>query len=300
MKKLHFLKSFILLFTFLAFFSLTSCEDKTSENTNDGVVIEQMKELKEVAYGTDPNQKYDIYLPSNRSASQTKVIFLIHGGGWVEGDKADMKIIYDNLKISTPEYAIVNINYRLADLAGKRPFPMQTDDIKSVIEELKNKSNEYGILPEFAFVGASAGAHLSMLYAYKYDIEKRVKVVCDVVGPTDFLDASYTNSPNQETQQVALAMQFLVGKTIQAEPEYFKTISPKYAVTAQTVPTILFYGGADNLVPEQQGEILKEKLDAANVKNELYIYPQDGHGFSEANTLDAIIKSIAFIRVHLK
>ncbi len=299
MKQLHFFKNFTFLFILLAFFSLSSCEDN-SENTNDSAIIEQMKELKEVAYGTDSNQKYDIYLPSNRSASKTKVIVLIHGGGWVGGDKADMKIIYDNLKISTPEYAIVNINYRLADLSGKKPFPMQTDDIRSVIEELKNKSNEYGILSEFAFVGASAGAHLSMLYAYKYDTEKRVKVVCDVVGPTDFLDASYTNSPNQETQQVALAMQFLVGKTIQAEPDYFKSISPKYAVTAQTAPTILFYGGVDNLVPEEQGIILKQKLDEANVANELYIYPQDGHGFSEANTLDAILKTIAFIRVHLK
>jgi acetyl esterase/lipase len=295
MKKSYFL--YVLFF--IVFLSFSSCEDSTSETLTDTANFEKEKELKEVAYGNDPLQKYDIYLPKNRSASTTKVIVLVHGGAWVEGDKSDMNGIYDYLKLFSPEYAVVNINYRLANFT-REPFPMQTDDIKNVIEELKNKSQEYGILNEYAFVGTSAGAHLSMLYSYKYDTESQVKAVCDVVGPTDFLHSSYTDSPNQETQQIALAVQLLTGKTIQNDPTYFEEISPKYAVSAQSPPTIMFYGGIDTLVPFQQGEVLRETLNQFNVTNEYYLYPQDGHGFSEANTLDALAKSTVFIRTYLK
>ncbi len=293
-------KSYLLyLLAFVFFFSLSSCEDTSSETTADLPVFEEEKELKDISYGTDPLQKYDIYLPKQRSASKTQVVVLIHGGGWIEGDKADMNGIYDYLKLFSPEYAIVNVNYRLANFT-RQPFPMQIDDMKSIVADLKNKSQEYGILNEYAFVGVSAGAHLSMLYSYKYDTEKRVKVVVDVVGPTDFLHSSYTNSTNQETQQIAIAMQILTGKSIQNDPVYFEGISPKYAVSAQSPPTIMFYGGVDTLVPFQQGEVLREKLNQSSVTNEYYLYPQDGHGFSDANILDALAKSTVFIRTHLK
>ncbi len=293
-------KSYLLyVIAFLFSFTLLSCEDKTSETDNEIIVFENEKELKEVAYGDDPLQKYDIYLPKKRSSKQTKVVVLVHGGGWIEGDKADMKGIYDYLKLSAPEYAVVNVNYRLANFT-RQPFPMQTDDMENIIKDLEDKSQEYGISNQFAFVGASAGAHLAMLHSYKYDTENKVKALINVVGPTDFLDVSYTNSQNTETQQVALAIQILTGKSIENDRVFFENLSPRYAVSATSPPTIMFYGGVDTLVPFQQGEILQETLNQFNVTNEYYLYPQDGHGFSNANILDAMAKATVFLRTHLK
>ena len=37
----------------------------------------------------------DIYLPANRSVTATKVIIMIHGGGWTGGDKADFNVMID-------------------------------------------------------------------------------------------------------------------------------------------------------------------------------------------------------------
>ncbi|HNN72718.1 MAG TPA: hypothetical protein PKG89_15825, partial [Ferruginibacter sp.] len=51
--------------------------------------------ILDTAYGTAPAQKMDIYLPAGRTAA-TKLIILIHGGGWEAGDKADMNY-YKNL-----------------------------------------------------------------------------------------------------------------------------------------------------------------------------------------------------------
>ena len=293
-------KAYLLyLLAFLFFFSLSSCKDTDSESVVDFPVVENEKEISNVSYGNEPLQNYDIYLPKNRSASKTKVIVLIHGGGWIGGDKADMKSVYNYMKVAFPEYAVANVNYRLASFA-LQPFPMQIDDMKSIVAHLKKNNSEYGIMSEYAFVGVSAGAHLAMFYSYKHDAEKNVKVVVDVVGPTDFLHSSYTNSTNQETQQVALAMQLITGRSIQNEPFYFESISPKYAVSKSSAPTILFYAGMDNLVPFQQGEVLKQKLDEFSVENEYYFYPQDGHELSETTIADVLEKATVFIRKHLK
>lgn len=292
MRKLRVLYLFIFLFVF------ASCGEN-SETTPNETFFEEEKELQNVAYGDDPQQKYDIYLPKNRSSSKTKVIILIHGGGWVQGDKADMNGVYDYLKFAASEYALVNINYRLATLT-RQPFPTQIDDIKAIVEDLKSKNLEYGILNEYAFVGVSAGAHLSMLYGYKYDSDKEVKAVVDVVGPTDFLHSSYTNSSNAETQQIVLAMQLLVGKSIANEPSYFEGISPRYAVTASSPPTIMFYGGVDTLVPFEQGEVLQQTLESFGVTHQYHFYTTAGHDLGDENIVDALTKSINFIQTHLK
>src|SRR5690242_1320535 len=67
-----------------------------------------------IAYGSDPTQNMDIYLPSGRTTASTKVIILVHGGGWNQGDKSDFTAYVDTLKKRLPGYAVFNINYRLA------------------------------------------------------------------------------------------------------------------------------------------------------------------------------------------
>ncbi|MEI9807388.1 MAG: hypothetical protein WDO16_05610 [Bacteroidota bacterium] len=60
----------------------------------------------------------DVYLPAGRSKTTTKLIILIHGGAWATGDKSDFNVFVDTLKIRLPDYAICNINYRLANIGG--------------------------------------------------------------------------------------------------------------------------------------------------------------------------------------
>jgi acetyl esterase/lipase len=48
-----------------------------------------------IAYGSDPVQNMDIYLAAGRSAPSTKVIILIHGGAWSQGDKSDFTSYVD-------------------------------------------------------------------------------------------------------------------------------------------------------------------------------------------------------------
>ena len=78
-----------------------------------GTTTEPAKTLLNVSYGSDNLQKMDVYLPAGRTTTSTKVMVMIHGGGWTSGDKADFNAFVDTMKRRLPDYAIFNINYRL-------------------------------------------------------------------------------------------------------------------------------------------------------------------------------------------
>jgi acetyl esterase/lipase len=257
--------------------------------------LSQSRELLNVSYGNELRQVYDIYLPADRSIETTKVIVLVHGGGWSSGDKSDLEELYEYFKRS--EYAIVNINYTYADFINP-PIPMQTDEIASLLQHLRKKQDDYQIKTEYAFVGASAGAHLSMLYAYRFDVSNEVKLIGNVVGPVDFLHESYVNPKEPETAQLITIFQFLFGLNANTNPDDVRDVSPYYWLDENTVPTISFYGGKDLLVPKQQGEILHHALDSLGVTNQYVFYEEEGHGWGEPTLSHSIQQLELFIQEH--
>ena len=58
-----------------------------------------------VSYGADAGQKIDIYLPAGRTTN-TKVIVLVHGGGWSGGSRANFNYFIPVLKNEFPDHAI--------------------------------------------------------------------------------------------------------------------------------------------------------------------------------------------------
>src|SRR6476620_4903920 len=83
--------------------------------TEQKSVLAQQQETN-VFYGKHAQQELDYYLPVNRNSSDTKVLILIHGGGWVGGDKRDFNTTVDSLKNELNDFASFNINYRLATM----------------------------------------------------------------------------------------------------------------------------------------------------------------------------------------
>ena len=247
-----------------------------------------------VSYGNNAQQVMDIYLPAGRNIDSTKVIVIIHGGAWTEGDKSEYNSLVFKLQGRFPTYAIVNLNYRLASAMGNY-FPTQENDVKAAIDMLMQKRSEYLISEDFVLFGASAGAHLALLQAYKQTIPK-VKVVVDLFGPTD-MTALY-NSITDPTVQIG--MQFLMGGTPAANPQLYFSSSPINYVTPQTPPTIIFHGDLDAVVPLAQSIALKDKLDAEGVPHELKIYTQLGHDYWPETAMNTMLQqSKDFILQHI-
>lgn len=248
-----------------------------------------------ISYGPDAKQVLDIYLPEGRSASTTRVIFLIHGGSWSSGDKNGFKGHIDSLRSHLPEYALVNLNYRLANYTANK-FPTQENDVRSAIEFILRKAPEYNISNNIVLLGASAGAHLALLHAYKYKEPVPVKAVVSFFGPTDF---TYMFK-NPVFPQVPMLLQLLLGGTPTSTPEIYKESSPLSYASSTSCPTLLFQGGKDPLVSPRQAELLKEKLDAAGVVNELIMYPNEGHSWRGASLSDSFDKITRFLRENVK
>lgn len=247
-----------------------------------------------VSYGDDPLQVYDIYLPEGRTSETTKVLVLVHGGAWIAGDKTEMASYIPMLKENHPEYAIVNMNYVVAT-AAHPAFPHQILDVGRVIDQLSSKKEELQILPEFGLIGASSGAHLSLMYDYVHDTGDQVKMVCDIVGPTDFTDPFYP----ENYANFNLLISYLVDESAYPEgTNYIETLSPAFWVSSKSSPTILFYGNQDPLVPLANGRLLNSKLAAAEIPHTFTVY-DGGHGNWDAAIFDDLeIKLSAFIADH--
>jgi len=280
------IKKFLLLFVFAGLLNACGSDDDKQQQAPLAAA-----EYANVQYGTDSQQTMDVYLPAGRTAD-TKVIILIHGGAWISGSKEDFADFIPVIKEEFPDDAIVNINYRLATETSPA-FPKQMYDLQKVIAFLKD--SDYVIDNTYALIGASAGAHLAMLYGYEYDTTHEVKVICDIVGPADFLDPEYSSNP-----VYPFAAQYLVG-TPTPTPQLIETVSPLAHITAQAPPTLSFYGGADPLIPATQGPRLKAELDEAGVVNEFNFYATGGHGdWDDATFDDVYTKLISFFEAHFE
>ncbi len=280
-----------LFFVLLLFMGFSCSDDKNESETQEPL---EATEFFDVQYSTGSQQTFDLFLPEDRTQTSTKVIVLIHGGGWTSGDKNDLIAVYNYLKENFNGYAIANLNYTLADL-NTPPVPLQIDDIDLFLDHFKENAETYAVNPEFAFIGTSAGAHLSMLYGYKNNPNDDVKVVCNIVGPTDFLHESYLETIEPETAELIANVQTIYGLPIDGNNPFYESISPFYLVDGSIPPTISFYGGQDNLVPEEQGIVLKEVLDSNNVVNEYILYENEGHGWGEPEFFDTLTRIETFL-----
>ena len=258
------------------------------------------KTMLDTSYGVDARQKMDIYLPANRSPSTTKVMILVHGGGWIGGDKSDFTSIglIDTLKKRFPDYAIFNINYRLAALPSTNTFPTQELDTKSAVDFIYGNRSYYVISDKFVLLGASAGGHLALLESYKYHSPVNIKAVVDFYGPTDMADMY--NNPSAGYPAIAIAALFN-GATPVTNPTAYQQSSPINFVNAATCPTIILQGGLDPLVnPTTQSLALKNKLTTAVITNQYVFYPLAGHAnWDAATSTDAYDKVQAFLTANV-
>lgn len=265
----------------------SSCKKDEEEQPDTSVT------MTNVSYGNNAQQKMDIYLPSGRSSTTTKVMIFIHGGGWNTGDKSDFNAYVDTMKKREPSYAIFNINYRLANTPDI--FPAQEQDVKAAVEFIYNKRAEYGISDKVVLLGASAGAHLALLQGYKYSTPIKPKAIVDLFGPTDLIDL-YNNPPNPLVQPLLASV---LGATPTSNNTLYTQSSPITFVSSQSPPTIIFHGGTDIVVSPSQSVALNTKLQIAGVTHQYYFYPTEGHGWVGANLTDTFIKIQAFLAANV-
>jgi acetyl esterase/lipase len=258
--------------------------------------------LTNVAYGTDASQKMDVFLPANRTTTTTKVMIVIHGGGWSTGDKSDMAAYVDTLKNRLPDYAFFNVNYRLYN-GTTNTFPTQEQDVKALTDFIYSKRADYLISDKFVMRGASAGAHLALLQAYK-NATPKIKAVVDLYGPTDMVQM-YNNPASILAPADSIAK--IVTGRINGTPTSNSTDSARYSssspinfVTINSTPTIIFHGGLDIIVRPSQSTALVAILAQKGVTYRYVSYPNENHAYLGASLNDTFDKTITFLNTNVQ
>ena len=117
-----------------------------------------------IAYGSDPLQKLDVYAPEGAQGKKLPVLLFVHGGGFTRGTAHG-----DFYPQNIPEWAAKNgmvgisIDYRLAP---KDPWPAGAKDLASAIAWTKANIAKFGGDPNrIVLFGHSAGANHVADYA---------------------------------------------------------------------------------------------------------------------------------------
>lgn len=259
--------------------------------------------LANVAYGTHERQVLDFW--KAESTKPTPLLFFIHGGGWINGDKT---IFNDPEKYLRAGISVVAINYRFVPQALaegiKPPVKGPLSDAARALQFVRSKAAEWNI--DKARVGASgssAGACTSLWLAFHEDLadpkssdpiaRESTRLWCAAVMKAQTsLDPQQMKewTPNSRYGGHAFGFeadaankktqfdQFLAGRSTILE--WIAEYSPYALVTADDPPIYLYYltppaMGQDQKDPTHTanfGVKLQEKLQSVSIPCEL-VYP---------------------------
>jgi len=226
-------------------------------------------------------QLMDVYLPLPRTLLSRPGIVCVHGGGWSGGSKEDFAG-WANYYASRG-YVCATINYRLAP---QHHWPAQIDDTQAAVRFMRKNASLYGIDSlRIGACGVSAGGHLVQFLGTtdtlnNFDpalsgFSSRVAVVVDYVGPCDL-----TRQSDFVPDIWALVVQ-MVGVPYSGGIGAYQAASPVNYVSPGDAYSILFYGGADPIVPISQGYELDQAMTANGVPHRFFNFPNQGHGFDD-------------------
>ena len=239
-----------------------------------------------------PAQKLDLYLP--RGQGPFPLVLLVHGGGFMFGDKADPITKSGTDQLLDRGYAVANINYRLS---GEAKAPAQIWDVKTAVRWLRAHAQEYHLDPaHFGAWGGSAGGSLAAMLGTSCgvtelegaelgypDESSQIQAVVDWFGPIDFLkmDEQFAGFPEAQTHDAPDSPEsVLIGAPIQTRPDGANLVNPITYVSPSSAPFLIQHGTADRNVPPQQSKMLYDALeDVIGEKNvTLTLLEGAGHG----------------------
>jgi acetyl esterase/lipase len=218
---------------------------------------------RDLAYGDDPRQKFDLYGPRWRPGQPTlPVIVFFYGGGWDSGSRslygwAAQALAARGFLVALPDYRVV----------PQVVFPAFIEDAARATAKVAEVAGQYGGDPaRLGVAGHSAGAHLAMMitldrrYMAAVDQPDLIKAAAGLAGPYEFLPFDVPASINA------------FGRA----PDPTLT-QPVTFVRADAPPLWLGHGTDDTVVHDEDTIILNQRMHAVGGRCEAKLYPGLNH-----------------------
>ena len=248
--------------------------------------------LTNVPYGKHARQVLDFYQAKTTAAAP--LLFFIHGGGWMNGDKANPDFLAKCLENGI---SVVSINYRfIPDASAEKitpPVKACLDDAARALQFVRSKAGDWRINPErIGGCGGSAGGFTALWLAFHADmadpanadpVARQSTRLCCVLAfvPQTSLDPEQMRKwiPNIQYGPHAFglgSMDEFLAKRKMLLP-WIEKFSPYALLSASAPPVLLFYDNPPNLGQPYKdpphsanfGAGLAEKLRALGVEHEI-------------------------------
>jgi acetyl esterase/lipase len=262
-----------------------------------GTLLAQAKEPKkverptptaaDVAYGEHVRQKFDFW--QAKSDKPTPLVLLIHGGGWVNGDKATSYGTAAIKPFLDAGISVAAVNYRFIQHAMEQkvspPVKAPLHDAARALQVLRSKAKEWNLdKTRVGATGGSAGACTSLWLALHDDLadpksddpiaRESTRLTCAAVnGAQTSLDPKqlkewmpnavygghafgYRGEGRQRGDEFKLALE-----NREKIMPWIKEYSPIELVTKDDAPVFLQYATQDK--PVEAGQSPKDPTHAA-------------------------------------
>lgn len=246
----------------------------------------------DVPYGPHPKQVLDFWQASTNTA--TPLLFFVHGGGWMTGDKAKPDFLAQCLASGI---SVASINYRfIPDAAAEKidpPVKACLDDAARALQFVRSRAAEWRIdKSRIGGCGGSAGGFTALWLAFHPDradpasadpvARESTRLCCALCFvPQTTLDPRQMQAwiPNNTYGPHAFGLgsvqEFLAKR--EALLPWIQAFSPFELASADDPPVLLFYDNPPNLGqpykdPPHSGNFgagLAEKLKAAGIEHEI-------------------------------
>lgn len=212
--------------------------------------------------------KADLYTPEGGGVPTRTAVVLIHGGGWIAGEKGMIAPVATQL--AKHGFLAIAIEYRLV---RESPWPAQLDDVVAAVQWVADNAGRLGIdADRIVLGGASAGGHLALMATKALGGKGRIAAVLSLFSASEL-------TLDQPAPRGMFGAPQLVGP--EASAEALRAASPLYQVNADFPPVFLLHGGADWMIDPLASIKLYQRLVELGVTVELHIVADAIHEFIE-------------------
>jgi acetyl esterase/lipase len=183
-----------------------------------------------VVYGPDARQSFDVYAPSD--ATEAPIIFMVHGGAWIIGDKSNRRTVDNKVAHWVPRgFVVISANYRM--LPDADPLE-QARDVARAVAAVQREARTWGAdADKLVLMGHSAGAHLVTLLAASPELRAEAKLA-PWLG---------TVSLDTGTHDVVATMERphprLYDRAFGNDPKFWREVSPLAQLERGAAPLLL-------------------------------------------------------------
>jgi acetyl esterase/lipase len=212
------------------------------------------------AFGTDPRQRIDIYVPSATAPGPRPIIVFFYGGSWNSGTRSGYGFV--GRALAARGFVVAIPDYRLVPHVH---YPAFLEDNAAAVRWVRSHAGTFGgDRDRLVLAGHSAGAYDAAMLALDprwLGADRRaVRGLIGLAGPYDFLPFDGD----------------VVEQTFGAVADPVST-QPIHYARADAPPAFLGTGEKDTLVLPANSDSLASHLRAAGVEVERRRYAQLGH-----------------------